>query len=723
MKPSQGVAVCIALGLFAEATMVSAQEIRPTAAVEEVMVTARKREEKIIDVPFSLQVLSDEELARQGAVNFSDYARTVAGVQFEDKGAGRWLIFMRGVSTGGDVDTGKESSVGVYFDEMPISESSSQPDLKLFDIERLEVLRGPQGTLFGSGSLSGTLRVLPKQPDTAGFQGSAQGQVSATEHGGFNHSVNGMLNVPLSEKTAVRVVAYNVSNDGFLDNGFTGEEKINDERTSGARVALLTRPTDNLDVTLTGVYQDGDFGTYYQTTDHFPDLTIDEAEPEPFSDQYALTSLKVNYAFGAAKLTSVSSYFDRERYFENDIDFFTAFFGVPQAFSPLTYTARAFTQELRLASQGENRFNWVIGTYFSDRREHATQTGSPVGQPVPPPGDMLLYIDRRTNTRQYATFGEASYEIAPRWTATAGVRSSIIDGDNTSINDGLLFGGNSVKTASGRNSPVTPRFILSFKPNERAQIYAQAAEGFRIGGSNPGLPPCLAENGCTVNVGSTFDPDSVWNYEVGAKLQLFDGRLALDTDVFYIDWTDIQVNIGRGDGFNGFMNAGAATTRGVELALNARVTEHVRVGGQFTYTKGKLTELAAGVAEMGVAQVGDALPQIPKIATSAYAEYGMPVGSDGWAYVRGDVQFVDTRYNTFTSRDPRALDSYTLGNLRFGLDKGLYSASLFVTNVTDKRANLSDTAYDGLYQGQPYSWLRRNVNVPRTVGLSVSRRF
>ena len=186
-------------------------------------------------MPFSLQVLDSQDLAKLGAVDFSDYARSVAGVSFEDKGAGRYTIFMRGVSTGSDVDTGLDSAVGIYFDEIPIAEDSSQPDLKLYDMSRIEVLRGPQGTLYGSGSLSGTLRLLPNQPDLTGASGLAEGQVSDTENGGLNYAVDGVLDMPLSATTAARLVAYKDDNDGFLDNGFSGAKGINYEHTSGTR--------------------------------------------------------------------------------------------------------------------------------------------------------------------------------------------------------------------------------------------------------------------------------------------------------------------------------------------------------------------------------------------------------------------------------------------------------------------------------------------------------
>jgi iron complex outermembrane recepter protein len=691
--------------------------------LEEVIVTARKREEKAIEVPFSLQVVDSKDLTELGAVDFSDYARTVAGVSFEDKGAGRWTIFMRGVSTGSDVDTGLQSSVGIYFDEVPISEDSSQPDLKLYDMDRIEVLRGPQGTLFGSGSLSGTLRMLPKQPDLTGFSGEAGAQVSETEHGGLNYAVDGIVNLPLSPITALRIVAYKDDNDGFLTNGFSGARDINFEHSNGGRAALLLRPSDNLDITLNGIYQEGSFGEYYQVTDHFPALIIDEAETEPFVDRYSLAALKINYDFGLAKLTSVTSYYDRNRFFQNDIDYFTGLLGLPRAYSPLTYTARTMTQELRLASTGEGPLSWLIGSYFENHHETSLQSVSAAGEPVPPPSDQLVNIDQITNDRQYALFGEANYKLTSQLTFTAGLRASRIDQDNTSIDNGTLYGGQTYAQGTNSNTPVTPRAILSYMPDEHYQIYVQASKGFRIGGVNPGLPPCLPQNGCTVNVGTTFGPDSVWNYEVGTKLQAFDSRLSLDADVFYIDWTDIQINVDRGDGFNGFMNAGKAVVKGLELSPRLQVNPHLRVGGQFTYTDGKITELGTGLAATGVAAVGDAVPAVPKIATSGFAELGTSFSNDGWAYVRGDVSYTTTRYGSFASTAPIPLLPYSLGSIRFGIDKGLYSTSLFVNNVTDRRAMLAVQNYSGVHDGEPYSWLRYNVNVPRTIGLAFSRRF
>lgn len=701
----------------------SATEAQPSWQLEEVTVTARKRQEKAIDVPFSLQVIESQDLTQLGALDFSDYARTVAGVSFEDKGAGRYTIFMRGVSTGSDVDTGKDSSVGIYFDEIPIAEDSSQPDLKLYDMDRIEVLRGPQGTLYGSGSLSGTLRLLPKQPDFTGVSGLAEGQISGTEHGGLNYAVDGVLNVPLSDTVAARLVAYKDDNDGFLDNGFSGAKGVNYEHTSGVRAALLFKPTDKLHITLNGIYQNGGFGEYYQATDHFPRLIIDEAEPEPFNDRYGLAGLKVNYDFGPAKLTSVTSYYNRRRYFQNDIDYFTGFLGLPRALSPLTYTSRTVTQELRLASPGNQRLSWLIGGFFEHQHEHALQSVSPAGEPVPPPAEQLVNIDRTTNNSQYALFGEGNYQLTQKLSFTAGVRVSHLYGDNTSINNGVLFGGQSIKEGPYSNTPATPRFILSYTPSENSRIYVQASKGFRIGGVNPGLPPCLPQNGCTVDVRSTFGPDSAWNYELGTKMQALGGRLALNADVFYIDWSDIQLNVGRGDGFNGFMNAGRAAIKGFELTARGQVNAHLLLGGQFTYTDGKITELGPGIAATGVVAVGNAVPAVPKFSPSGFAELGTTFAGDGWAYVRGDISYITTRYGDFASTEPIPLHPYALANIRFGVNKGVYSAAIFVTNIADRRAQLSVQNYSGLHDGEPYSWLRYNVNIPRTIGLTFSRRF
>ncbi|WP_114950911.1 TonB-dependent receptor [Sphingosinicella terrae] len=684
-----------------------------------IVVTATRRDESLADVPFSIQAVGGEELARTGAVNFADYARSIAGVSFLDDGPGRSQIFIRGVSTGGDVDTGKESTVGVYIDETPVTEGSSQPDLRLYDIDRVEVLRGPQGTLYGSGSLGGTVRIITNQPRFDEVAGYGQLLGSATEEGGLNGSANGWVNVPISDSVAIRAVGYAIHNSGFIDNGFSGEEDINEEDTYGGRIALRARPGTNLDVILTGAYQETDIEAYNRATDAYPELALNQSAPEPFHDRLGTANLTVNLDLSVGRLTSSSSYFDRRRAFENDIDYFLeAGFGIPRGASILSYEARSFAQEVRLASTSSGPFTWLVGAFYLNRDEEFVQTINVAG--VPPaetPGGNLYYASIDTQVEQVAGFAEIGYEILPALTATVGARLSQVERSAARLSDGPALGGRSEVSGNFSESSTTPRFNLSYEPPGGILVYAQAAQGFRIGGVNAGLPPCGP--GCTIDVGPTFRSDSLWNYELGAKIQL-DRAVLLAGSIFWIDWRDIQLNVSRGDGFNGFLNAGTARSRGFELELNGRLTDQLSIGGQVTYTDATLRSLAPGVA--GFATPGTRLPDVPEFSAAANATWTKQLGADSQLYLRGDVQFVGDRISNL---GPGALplDEYVLVNLRIGVDFGRYSTSLFVSNLFDERAQLSRNSFSGVRDGSPIAFDRYTVNVPRTIGVSIARNF
>jgi iron complex outermembrane receptor protein len=686
--------------------------------VEEIIVTATKRTERLVDVPLSVQAIGGRQLERIGAVNFADYARTVAGISFQDSGAGRSQIFVRGVSTGGDVDTGKESTVAVYIDETPVTEGSSQPDLKLYDIDRVEVLRGPQGTLYGSGSMGGTLRLITKQPRFERVEGYVQGKGSLVHEGGAGGSVDAMINVPLTNNLALRVVGYGIREDGFLDNGFSGAEDINDEDTWGLRAALRYKPTDALDVTLTGYHQQTDIGAYYQVTDHYPRLVIDQSAKEDFDDKFSIGNLRVEYDLGPAQLTSSTSYFDRHRAFGNDIDWFTELVaGIPRANSPLYYDVTAFSEELRMTSTGSSAFKWLVGLFYLDRDEDSGQSINPAGVPVPSdPNANVFYSRTLASTQQLAGFLELGYELFAGFTVTGGVRVSKIDRDLTAIKAGVLIGAYSSLSGDADETPVTPKINVSYRLRDGALLYAQASQGFRVGGVNPGLPNCGT---CAVSLGTTFDSDSLWNYELGAKFELFDRALRLNAAAFYIDWTDIQLNVSREDGFNGFLNAGDARSRGGELEVSLSAGAGIELGGQLTYTDAELTRVRPGVT--GVGTPGSRVPEVPEWSRSGYIEWVRPVLGDAEFRIRGDVQYVGERKNSFSGERPMA--SYTLYNLSLGLDIGNYTASLFGKNLSDERAQLRRQFYAGLHDGVPIEFDRYTINIPRTIGVALMRRF
>ena len=713
-----GVAAC----LLPLATPAYAQQASEPNVVEfeEIIVTATRRSEKLQDVPQSLQALGGSELKQMSAVNFTDYARTIAGVQFQDDGPGRTQIFMRGISSGADIDTGKESTVGVYIDEIPVSEGSSQPDLKLFDISRVEVLRGPQGTLYGSGSLGGTVRVITNQPEFDAVAGHVEVTGSVTEGGGPNGSANAWLNVPLGEKTAIRTVGYVLHNKGYLDNGLTGETDINDETTYGGRMALRHRASEKLDIVLTGAYQHSDSGSYNRFTDHYPDLIKDGSEPEPFTDRFGMVNLKIDADLGFAALTSSTSYFDRKRSFENDIDYFLeAAVGIPRGLSLLRYTAQSLTQELRLTSQSDGPFQWLVGGYYINRDEDYFQTINMRDVPAAAvPEANLFYATTDAEVEQVAGFGEASYELAEGLKLTAGLRVSHIVRDADAVKAGLFFGGVSDEQ-SGRfsDTATTPKFNVSYKLSEDALVYAQASKGFRIGGVNPGLPPCDA---CIVDIQPEFEPDSLWNYELGLKTEAFDGAMTLNASVFWIDWSNIQLSVNREDGFTGFTNAGKARSRGVELEVNGRVSQNVRLGGQVTYTDAELRSLNSGIEDF--ASVGVQLPQVPEWSASAFGEWSTDVGADGHLTFRGDLQYQGERQNVL-GPTATSLDDYAIANVRLTYERPAWSVSAFVTNLTDVRAQLGRDILFGVRDGAPVTLDRYTINTPRTFGLSFAYNF
>jgi iron complex outermembrane recepter protein len=710
----------------------SAQRNRQSAqaqpsVTDTIIVTATRRAERLFDVPASIQAVNGEELELLGAVDFSDYARTLAGVSFIDAGAGRSQIFIRGVSTGGDIGQGKEATVGVYLGETPISESSSQPDIKLFDIERVEVLRGPQGTLYGSGSMGGTLRVIPRAPDYGKWSGRIQATGSSTHEGGLNGALNGWVNVPIAENVALRVVGYTIHNDGFLDDDYAGAgsssgEDINDEETYGGRLSLRVEPTDRLDILLTGIYQNGEFGAFEQVTDEFDDLVIHQSADQPFEDEYKIANLDVTYEFDFASLTSSTSFFDRRRYLENDIDYFLeAVAGIPRGYSPLLYEASTFSQEVRLASSGSGPWSWIVGAFYLDRSEDFSQTINVSGAPVPDdPAANLFYLDRFSDVTQLAGFAEVGLDLTDRLTATVGVRVTNVERSNRAVQDGLFFGARTDLSGDFDEQSTTPKFNLSYQAQDNFLFYFQAAQGFRIGGVNPGLPPCDPAAGCVVDVGDTYGSDSLWSYEAGTKLQLLDDSWMIAASVFYIDWTDIQLSVSRGDGFDGFLNSGNATSQGFEIETTARLNDFVRVGGQITYTDAQLEDISAGLA--GVATAGQMLPDVPEWSSALNVEVGGTVLGGRYGYVRGDLQFVGDRQSALGPASTE-LPAYTLLNLRAGVDAGPYRLAVFAQNVTDERAELSRTSLAGVRLGQPLALDRVTINRPRTIGVSLSREF
>jgi len=728
LRPSAAILAFLSIGMTA-----SAEEL---GSSDEIIVSATKRDAPISSVPLSVSAFSEGMLQRMGATQFADYAAKTPGLMFTDAGPQQQKIFIRGVTSGSGAE--ESASVGVYLDEVPVTHSGAQadsddtsPDLMLFDVQRVEVLRGPQGTLFGAGSMSGTIRVIANEPDANEYAAAFEGDVSGTHRGGFNYLARGMVNMPVVEdKLGLRVTGYYGRNEGFIDNVATGVDNINEERVSGMRAAAKLIATDALTATAKFYYQRvetdgrqesdspggyGQFQQYRQT-------------PEPFNSDLFIYNLDVRYDLDWAQVLSSTSYLTRD--VEKDADL-TGFLGlalgistIPSSLQNRTDLAQ-FAQEVRFTSSHGGSFQWLAGAFYLNQDKNFVQA-------APAPGidsllggltgalgsvDNLFEGDNDFSREEIAAFGEASYALTDRLTATAGLRWSQVKLDSDQRAQGLFNGGPTVNIGASTDSAVTPKFNLSYQASENALLYLQAAKGFRVGGTNPQIPqgPCGAD---LANLGLSgapdgFKPESIWNYEVGAKADLAGNKLSFTGTGFYIDWSDLVTDQQLQCGFSFQTNAGKARSVGAEFSVLGRPIEGLELGFTGAYID---AELRSDVPDMNWFK-GDRTPNSPKFNFSASADYTVQIADKVDSFVRLDFQHVGASYTAFNSMDPTyaLLPSYDLLNARIGLILPSVEISLYAKNLLDEVTTLQaqNTAF-GVFEVR---------NRPRTIGLSVRANY
>ena len=584
LRPASLVASAVALVLAQSAF---AQE---TTTLGEITVTARKRAESLQDVPFAISARTGEDLAAAGAQNIEDVSRNIAGLSVQNLGPGQSQVGLRGISAGKiDRDlAGIKEQVGVYMDESVISLSLFTPDLDLYDLNRVEVLRGPQGTLFGSGSFAGTVRYISNQPDLSDDYGNVEVSGNSVDGGDTGYDARAMMNFALGDRAALRLVGYFAELPGYIDShrpDGTVEEDVNSGERLGGRLALRWELTDNIAITPRVIYQkvntDGVnrqdvwnfLGNPFMTTE--PAVDIGEREQytnfeEKFSDDFLLGDLTMEFDFGGAVLTSISTYTDREILMARDATQLTGsvtYFNIDitdpagvrlnSQLQDLT-NVNVFTQELRLASDYDGRFQWVVGGFYSDMNRDYGQTlptpgydaliGAP-GSLFGGPPDSPFFSDIPYDIKQKAFFAEGTFDITERFSATVGGRYYDFEEDRV-----LYFGGAFADTDGGpdelTNGPGSvsddgflPRVLLSYDVSENFQLNAQAAEGFRLGGINDPLniPLCSAQDIADFSGRPTFDSETLWNYELGAKIGFADGRGQFNIAAFHAEISDLQV--------------------------------------------------------------------------------------------------------------------------------------------------------------------------------------
>ena len=737
-----------------------------TGVLDEIIVTATRRDESVQDVPYNIQAISAQTLQLTGAIDQSDFARMIPGLSMIDRGARDGVEFvLRGLTTGSNSGSIGQTTT-TYVDDTQVDLYYGLLDLKLLDVERIEVLRGPQGTLYGGGAIGGTIRYISKPPDLAQTSGRVSGTVSSTSGGGDNQDVSGMLNLPLVEdKVAVRANVGYFDNDGYIDNVRLGVSDINWDRTVSGRIAILARPIDALDIELTHYYQRGEYGADSTAFEMLGGRRVDTYAPVGEGYRRAgLTNLSMTYDFGWSELTSSSSYVrERSRNFDDNTFFirdqiFSSFLP-PELLPELTVSTErkrrgeTFSQELRLVSQDTQRWDWLAGLYYYDQEtSEALQERVPIPFPGQADFEDLIAVsinDNReyfftsdpTTINQWAVFGEIGLRVTPELRMSVGARHFDYRLRETFYAIDQYFGPD-VRDEDGlaRTVPIAEefnfgradddgqifRFNASYDVTPDDLVYVTIAEGYRPGGFNLVTP----NTGVPLDE-RAYEPDSIVSYELGGKLTMLDQRVYLSSAVYYIDWSDIQTLVPTDLGFVIFGNAGKATARGMEVELQSRClfADALSLMIGYSYTQVELEE-----SIVGLGLKGDSAPRVPEHSGSFMLDYTLG-GTGTWhGGFNVSTSYTGGSFSTFGplipeqdgSLSPDVLhleqDAYWLTDVsaRFGMND--WTVRLFVDNVFDEGADLWRTYEDAL---SPYRdpYIERGVNQPRTIGLQLTWDF
>lgn len=660
-----------------------------------IIVTATKRDANLQDIPFSINAQTADDIEKTGATTLEDLSRNVAGLTVQNLGPGQSQVSIRGVSAGQIVrdQPGVKEQVGVYLDESVISLSLFTPDLDLFDLNRVETLRGPQGTLFGSGSVGGTVRYITNQPKLGTTEGSVEANVNLVDGDDLGGHVKGAVNAPLGDKAAIRAVGYFTRYGGFINARREGggiTEDINDGERYGGRIALTFEPSENVSITPRVIYQkistDGFnrqevFNLYANPfTTTRPAVTFKEREQhlllqEGFEDETMIADATIKIGLGGVDLTSVSSYTDRDILVSRDASALTGSVSVDLGFPTAgvllpsnlrdTTKVKSFTQEIRLSSNGDGPLQWVLGGFYSNTdRDYAQRLPTPgydaftdarfgAGTSVAVANGFPLNspynADINYDIKQKAVFGEASYAFGEKFTLTAGGRYYDFSEDRLFQSGGLFSNGDN-QTGSTKSDGFTPRLLASFNASDSVTINAQASKGFRLGGINDPLNIPLCSGGAggvdalTYGNRPRYDDETLWNYELGVKSQ---GRgFTFNAAAFYTDIKNLQVTADAGSCSSRVVfNVPKAHTQGIEFELSASPAQGLDLGISGSIVSAKFDSSVTTTAGAVIAGIrdGNRLPTVPKFQLSANATYSFPVSDGAEAYVATSIQHVGNR--------------------------------------------------------------------------------
>jgi iron complex outermembrane receptor protein len=720
-------------------------------ALQEIVVSAtRVGEESLQKVPMAISVISPAALDSKGLSSLSDFVGELPSVNMQSVSPGENVIDMRGLvsSEVNPTNAQQRSLVALYLDDASIGQEGFNPDLHVYDLERIEVIRGPQGTLYGAGSMAGTIRLITKKPDLTAFSGDADVSVSETKHGGTNTSERAMINLPLIEdRLAARLVLYRSDDSGYIDNIELHQRDANPVYSTQERLAIRWSPIDTLILDASATFARLNALGRNTVFPQLGDYTYESLTPEQLSDYFKLFNVTADWDVSFAHLISSTSYTQRhiaedESFEALDENLLTPGTRLP-AGNVNANDIHKFQEELRLVGRPDQPLRWITGAYFERDSQFYPQNlvspgfdstfGAEIGDPTfnsqtdygTPAPNTPFYGTINIVERQFALFGEATYSILPQLDLTLGARYFDFKDDFnlffTGIAGAIAPGDPDVGSGEQSSKGVNPRGVLTYRITDQVMIFGEAARGFRYGGVNEPAPVTfcatqLAALGLKESPES-FGPDHLWSYTLGEKGTFADGRLVMNVDGFYVLWDDVQTIHNLSCGYNYTENAGKIKSRGVELESKVRATSSLTLG-----LSGSFTDATADGPIPNLSAVdGDRAPFFPRTIVSASGEYDVPL-PQGKIQISTDYTY---RSDEFTDFSPLVFDytripSSVLLNASVGYVTDRWSLALYATNLTNNHlVSLIDVNTNGIYQpGNLEYWGR-----PRTIGMHAHVKF
>jgi outer membrane receptor protein involved in Fe transport len=772
------ISLAVAAALAVAPPRALALEPADASALQEIVVTARKRQENLQDVPLSIDVFTKKDMQNLGITGFDDYAQKVPSISFISEGPGTQLFVMRGVSDGSNPNYANASATGFFIDDMSLSWQGVQPDLHLYDIERIEVLNGPQGTTFGAGSMAGAIRYITNKPDVNAFSGGIDLNGGHIQGGQQNWTYEAFLNAPIIEGVlGLRVSAFSDSHGGFINNALTTRTWVNTAvsnnaqwarndynraHVEGGRVALKGVLNDQWNATLTYSFQRQATQGAWDEDPNLAPRTVARFGPENHRFEAKTLDFHVDGDVGIGDLVFASTYWslptrqqnEYSQYIENyqgganegvtcinDPVYGTGPYtgcNVPIQYYEYHTNPRRWSNELRLASKAGGRFHWLAGLYWEKTKDDSAgstyympglrtnspafqyynyYSGTPPGFSSLPPTQWYAY-STRWDYLQTTEFANISFDVTKKLNVEAGVVHFRSNFRYSSPFGQFAYAPTTPSLQVGSSHKWDSKFGINYKITDKVMVYADFAQGFRDGGTNSGFPQSCYNSG----VPQKYVPDTLNNYEIGLKTESLNGRLVWNTAAYLMHWKQLQtiiydVDICAPSSF--YVNVGNARVYGVESNINYKISDNWSLQAAGSYTDSRLVSTQYTTFQPNV---GERLPFVPYFSWSWNLRYEHPLvtGLRGYAQIdmahKGDMW--DDLHVQGSNGFPRLLQpDYSILNLRLGLSPkgGHWLTELYVTNLADKNAIV--------YSNTGNFDLRQTTNEPRVIGLRLNYRF